>query len=722
MATTILVEIAARTGAGAATVVRLAGGGRRGYTHLGQTDWVPGVVAIPRFTTLIGFGQDGWTGGAIPQTGAVTFAPSRPGVLSMLAGLVWPGATITVRVGDDAIAAPVWTAQLLGTVAGATIRNGILSLTVQDLSGKLADSFLKARFAGTGGIEGDADAKDRIKRRTFGRAFNVDGRLLLKAHSIYEFSDPAFPLQGFAAIKDRGRAAAAVTLVPWAGTIAATLAALIATAAPAGGAAAAPSIACVKWWTQPGAPLTADLLGEVGAGYVETAPEIAQRIVAAASTLTVGNVDAMAAARPGPAGAHVENESESAAQVLDRLLFDVSVTWVLDPAGVVQLLPIGFDDPVEAVTASDVWREASYKPVGARILGYQRNHRTHTDAEISAVFQAADGTYADGTPIEDLKPGEPGATLGGVIGTPEHPGTVFDLEGNPLFRDDLVTSEGTALDTANVDGQPASEIRGDLVETVGSAFDLAATVMRQNQIMQERTTMEGRSVKRLVAEVRDTANGASASVVQIMEALADPEVGFARFLLRAAVDEEDGSATVVGLEAFAGVGGISVLKFMASLIQFLHPGTLTPMIYFDTLRGLMVAKGVEVDTLKVNTAAIPVWASASSNISGSGTGGGAPWVNVLAASIVLPVAGWIEASFVASQSFSSDNEAWEFDLSIGGETVYPASSGLVSPSITLIGARYCEAGTIPVVVTWKAHSSITLRQRRLWIKGFPGTE
>ena len=121
----------------------------------------------------------------------------------------------------------------------------------------------------------------------------------------------------------------------------------------------------------------------------------------------------MNAARPGPAGLHLGSESETAAQALDRLLLGASTAWVVEPEGVVRLSPIALADPVETVVAIDVEREAAYKPVTERLLGYQKNEREHSAAEISAVFQAADGSYADGTPIEDLKPAEPGADVTG---------------------------------------------------------------------------------------------------------------------------------------------------------------------------------------------------------------------------------------------------------------------------------------------------------------------
>lgn len=414
MSEVILVEAQPWAPDGTPVSVRLAGGGSRGYTHRGYLDWVPGVASRPRFTAQIGFdvAQGGFTGGAIPTTGALGFLPSDPAVIAAIAQLVWTDAPIIVRVGDDDLADPLWTTLLVGTVAGMVVRGGQASFTIADLSRDLAKPLLTDRFAGTGGVEGIAEAKERIKRRSWGRCWNVEARILDKANNIYELGDPARPLLAIDAVKDKGRAADQVTVLGWQGSIAATFAALQAASVPAGGAVVAPSIACVKWWTQPVGPLTADLRGEIGLSYVEACAAIAARVIAArAPTMAVNGVAEAIAARPGACGLHVDQDSETAGQALDRLLLGASLLWIVEPTGAVRLAPIAFTGAVETLVAIEAEREAVYKPVTERLLGYQRNQRQHSDGELSAVFQASDGTYRDGTPIEDLKPAERGANV-----------------------------------------------------------------------------------------------------------------------------------------------------------------------------------------------------------------------------------------------------------------------------------------------------------------------
>ena len=182
--------------------------------------------------------------------------------------------------------------------------------------------------------------------------------------------------------------------------MAATLAALEAATLSADSCAVAPSIACVKWWTAPVGPLTADLRGEAGAGYVETVAAIADRLSQSASGPAVAGLALVDATRPDAAGLHVEDAGETGAAALDRLLLRASLAWSIGASGTLNIAPIAFGAPVETVTASLIEREAAYPPVVRFGVGYRRNHRQHSPAEISAAIAAADVSYGDGTSAE----------------------------------------------------------------------------------------------------------------------------------------------------------------------------------------------------------------------------------------------------------------------------------------------------------------------------------
>lgn len=399
---------------GAAEAVRLAGGGGTRPYHHGGLHYRAGLLKEPRFAGALAFGADGWRGGGVPTVTAINFTPADPALLDQLHQLYWPDAAIEMDSVDDADGV---TRVLTGTVASVIEQDGVLSITAADLSQALAKPLATGTFAGTGGIEGDTVATGRVKRRSRGRVFNVEGRLLLAAWNIYEFGDPARPLQGCTALRDKGREGY-LDILGWQGSIAATLDALKAAVAPQGGGVFAPSIACAKWWTQPAGPLTADLLGEIGGGYVETVAEIAAAVSAALDGPAVSNLAAAIALRPAAAGWHVGDASTTGAAVLDQMLAGAGLFWVLDPAGAIRIAEWTWDGPAEAVRGIWQGRDAQYAPHKSRKVGFRKNERQHGDGEIAADILASEVTYEDGTPIEELKPAERDATEGAPAGTP----------------------------------------------------------------------------------------------------------------------------------------------------------------------------------------------------------------------------------------------------------------------------------------------------------------
>ncbi|HYI39986.1 MAG TPA: hypothetical protein VE053_06680 [Allosphingosinicella sp.] len=356
------------------------------------------MTKLLKLSAAIGWDENGWTGGVVPATGVLSWAPSTKADLASAAAYYWPGATITAEEGDEDTA--VFTTRLTGRVADAVPKSHQLVITLADLSVGLDRPVVTARFAGTGAAEGGSEATGRAKRRAWGRVFNIPGNILDKANNIYEFGDPNFKWQSFEVVRDMGRdASPAPTVISWAGSVAATLTALIASTPVQGSGCVAPSIACVKWWTQPAGPLTADVKGEIGAGYVETAPEIAAAILAAASGPAITNTATAAAWRSGAAGIHLD-EDENINAVLNRLLMGVSLLWIFNAgAGTITLREITFSSPVESIASDHVDRERTFPPVKTRRVGFQRSYRLHGDGEIAASLlqmDPASGAKLDG--------------------------------------------------------------------------------------------------------------------------------------------------------------------------------------------------------------------------------------------------------------------------------------------------------------------------------------
>ncbi len=143
----------------------------------------------------------------------------------------------------------------------------------------------------------------------------------------------------------------------------------------------------MKFWTQP-STLTADLRGELGAGYVEHVPGIAAAISAAAEGPGLDGLAALAALRPDPAGLHADDASETPAQMLDRLCLRASLSWGVTADRRLALRPIAFADPVETVTFEDVERRAAYAPVASVKVGFQKTRYVQLRVTAAAPIRA----------------------------------------------------------------------------------------------------------------------------------------------------------------------------------------------------------------------------------------------------------------------------------------------------------------------------------------------
>ncbi|WP_242415092.1 hypothetical protein [Sphingomonas panni] len=438
----ILIEAKPRRMDGTEVVVRLAGGGDdRPYLYGGE-HWRAGIVQLPKVTSEVEFTGDQLGGGGLASVTELRWSPSTKALLAEMTNLYWLDAPVTVRIGSEGDALP--TIDTTSTVVAAPSEPGALRIVLADAIADLRRPLLVDRYAGTGGIEGPVEWKDQIKARAWGRCFNVRGRLLDKAANVWCFADPQRPLHAFDAVRDRGVAASAgdLTLLAWQGSVEATLAALRGAQTPAGGGVLCPSIACVKWWTRPAGDLYADLRGETAGGYVETAPEIVERVVSARSPLAfaVGEVAAAAASRPAPVGLFVSDESSPASTAISDLMAQVSLSWVM-LQGAIVLRRWEWGASVRSARSQSVARREVMRPVATQRLGYRRNWSPMQRADLAASVLASDVTYADGTTAEDWKPAEPGAD---------------------------VTGNNKAKDTAAVAGRPAAQVVGDLDVVLGN--------------------------------------------------------------------------------------------------------------------------------------------------------------------------------------------------------------------------------------------------------------
>lgn len=717
MSRVLLIEASPQSPAdGAVVPVRLAGGGARPFNHRGHNDWRDCIVSEPLFQAQFGLDKTGWNGTAVPQASAIAIQGATGALVDSLCGLVWTDAPLTLYAGDDALADPVWDVVMSGTVTDVQQRGGQLQIVMNDLTGALARPLAAGTFAGTGGVEGIAEAEGRVKRRSWGVVSNVEGRVLDKANNIYEFGDPAHPLQNITSVKDRGRAGPR-GLLDWQGSVAATFAALQTAEVPDGGAAIAPSIACVKWWTQPSGPLTADLLGESEGGYAADVANIAARIIAAAAPgMAVTNVAAIAAVRGDNAGIHVDDGGETAAQMLDRLLIPASVLWVMSPAGTVALLPIGYDDPVETLEVDDAERVTSYPPVASLSVGYLRNQRIQSDGEISSALLGSDIQFPDGTTGDELLDhvGQIGTDLDDVktrIDIDAETALLWGYNNQQLtdYVNGLLYVSGQPVNVVfaderqqRIDGQEALAQQLNLIGVVNPSGN--AIVLNYDSLL----VQDGRSLGLVLSELSTASGDQSAAISTLQQAVVTPNGAAAKVVFQIDVDGK-----VVGYSATNdGSEGRIIFSFDGFELQDTEGDT----IFTADADGVYMPKA-RIANLITNTANVPVRAAASSPISSSG---GA--TIIMSTTVEMQADGWVEAIFVAKQAFGSGDQAWNVAMNIQGEQVFVVSGGFTNDSVTLQGARLCAKGTVTIDILYNAHSSVSLQNRTLFVKGLPFTE
>lgn len=574
--------------AGLATL-RFAGGAmdRSYFREENGQHYKAGVVSAPRFAARVGFGGDGFTGQTVPQASRIQIAPAESAVFESLASYFWKDAAISIDAGPENAA--VFPRLFTGTVVGDSIADGVFTLTIADLSTRLDKPVCDQRFAGNGGIEGGEEAEGRTKRRSWGHVFNVEGRLLDTANSIYEFGDPAFPLTSFSALRDKGRTGP-FSVLAWQGSIAATFAALQASAPAQGGGVIAPSIACAKWWTQPSGPLTADFVGTPGTGGSMAAASLIDAVSARFGGPAVTDRAAANALRPAGAGLHVGDENTTGAQVIDRLALGSSLIWIAAPEGLIRLLPWTFqDDGAEVLQGQFIGRERAYPPHYRRRVGFQANNRRHSESEIAESVQASTITFEDGgslpadkvlytggpepVSVDALRPAEPGATAGAPPGTP------------------VGDSEAQAVVNA----------------IVTNALTIAEEALRQGTYRAE------------TDEIVQIAPGITLrTIVEQLGVIVDGQQSFINFLRE--IDTDGNGKVVLSINSGGAVtglintltGGVSAFKIVADILKAVDPNGGAPL---DILRyGLdnrLYLGDVVVDTLEANsvkTASIEVGA------------------------------------------------------------------------------------------------------------------
>ncbi len=326
---------------GAETAITLGDGRGGSYASQGSddpadTDFVPRLESGYQFS-FQAFDGLRPAGRSTRATGAIEIAAGDGG-FDAAAGLAWDGRRLELyRVRHGA---PFSEARLLlrGTVERRHWAEARVTLGLRDLQALFDRPLVTATYGGSGGLDGDAAVAGRPVPQVYGPAVNVEGVPVNATLLIYQLHDRA--IAEVVAVRDKGVAL----------TFSADHAdyAALAAASVAGGAyATCLAQGLVRLGAAPAGRVTCDLRGDAPGGdlggYVETAADIARRIVTTRlggdslsdpAGLDTAALAALNAAQPAALAYATAGANPTVAEALDAVFTSIGGWYGFTRAGV----------------------------------------------------------------------------------------------------------------------------------------------------------------------------------------------------------------------------------------------------------------------------------------------------------------------------------------------------------------------------------------------------
>jgi len=374
----------------------------RAVTGLNGQVWEPAMAASPTLSINL------WQGDFREpiDTGGASFSVNM-GVLKMTyAGCDaynWSGAPVEIYAEEPGTAWP-WSTRFKGRVASYSRRSDVLTINASIETELFDKNILTATYAGTGGAEGGADLKGRLKPLVVGWAQNVEPILVDAVNSVYQFSGYG-AIEAVSVLYERAASFGASV-----GDYA-TYAALVAATIPAGRWGTCLAAGMVRLGAPAAGVITGDVRGHRVGG---TTPRLSGAVISALATIagvSTANIEtatltSLDTAVPYPINLVLTEQvqwREMAAQLalacnwqsgitLPGKWFTLAVT--LSGSEVITLNAQGAAMP--QVIASD---EADVSlPYYQTIFGANRCWRTQTSDEIAFTAELVPlGLYAAGT-------------------------------------------------------------------------------------------------------------------------------------------------------------------------------------------------------------------------------------------------------------------------------------------------------------------------------------
>ncbi|WP_348656649.1 hypothetical protein [uncultured Sphingobium sp.] len=439
-----------------------------------------------------------------------------------------------------------------GRVESFAIDGGALSLTAEVDQEPFNKDVLQLTYAGTGEAEGGEDLKERLKPWIFGRALNVEPILINSVDNVVQFS--AYPIQGISALYERGSSfgpsignyssyaqlvAATIPAGSWATCHALGMArlgappygvitgdvdgdnvsgfirrtgAIIRRVALASGVALGQIDTASLDALDAAVPYDINLVLTEQISVLDLARRLALpcnaqagldfqgRLFAVRPSIGSPSLTLDAQGRQLPPVRRCQEADVSAPY--KRITFGANRSWRVHTFD-----EIAFD--AELVDRGDYDPDKTYRrgnivslPNGSRWLYVSDTPKkgslpssTNADWEqMTGAITAGNITYEDGTPVEDLKPAEPGATDGA----------------SPAEKDQLAQLEADTA-AAQVRMEQADAKIADLFETYGDSASAAQSALAAAQSAQTAQDAEANAeaARDLAQDARDAAEQAS---------------------------------------------------------------------------------------------------------------------------------------------------------------------------------------------------------------------
>lgn len=368
--------------------------------------WVPGKLSGAFNYELAIFAAVGPSGGQGGGALGILELLDPDGELDDLRTLGWDGAPIELRRGEPE--AYFSTYSVVAKLSAAGIRYNLQrkEILLRDLAWRLQQAELHGeRYLGTGGAEGDATLKGRIKPIVLGEVFNISPVQISAALLVYQVSCTS--VLGIDAVKDGG-----ATLT--AGSDYATYSELAAASVSSGHFATCKALGLFRLGAAPVYQVTADVRGDNdtrgGLVYPHTRAQIARRIATGRGNIRLrdpqdlngtafANLDQW---QPGTVGRYWDAEITKAAALSD-LMAGCAGWWsvgldgrlaigqVEDPSTEAAAFTLDFDGTGAAEVRVDAPSMTEWQPPRrSTLMGWSRNYTKLSGNQIAGVVSQAD--------------------------------------------------------------------------------------------------------------------------------------------------------------------------------------------------------------------------------------------------------------------------------------------------------------------------------------------